>query len=423
MNLEALDPFQTLPEIIEDTLFSGVASCLAFNRRGSLLAVGGNDGTVSLWDFDTRGIAKKITAHANFVSSVSWSRSGRKILTAGYDAKVCLWNIETVSLDSSAAFDGVVLSAQMHPVKNDVCIAFPANGIPVTMNLAQRNAAVAAIPVHQEDAEEREQKEPVKSRIVGNGYAGTYDASGTRIYLASPKGVVTIHHGDTLQVLSVIKACSLPVKNVVAYKRGDYFLVNSADRSIRVFDAKTSSQVHEFQDPVNKTQWKTCFFSPDGEHIIGASAQKAQHDLYIWSRTGGQLMKILEGPKEGVMDATWHPTRPIIASCSTHGVIYIWTTNYTYFQNWSAFAPDFTELEENEEYVEREDEFDLDREDEKKRSQEDENEAVDIVGLSEEEQEEEVFFLPTHPLPDPSTGAESSAGLAAEVEPGTVHAH
>ena len=54
----------------------------------------------------------------------------------------------------------------------------------------------------------------------------------------------------------------------------------------------------------------------------------------------------------------WHPSRPIIASCSTHGTIYVWATNYMYFQNWSAFAPDFTELEENEEYIEREDEFD-----------------------------------------------------------------
>jgi COMPASS component SWD1 len=74
-------------------------------------------------------------------------------------------------------------------------------------------------------------------------------------------------------------------------------------------------------------------------------------------RNFGQLARILEGQKEGLADLAWHPTRPVVASVSMSGVIYLWAKDYT--ENWSAFAPDFKELEENEEYVEREDEFDI----------------------------------------------------------------
>src|SRR4051812_6922351 len=49
-------------------------------------------------------------------------------------------------------------------------------------------------------------------------------------------------------------------------------------------------------------QWKKCCFSSDGDYIIGGSAQKSQHNIYIWNREEGQLIKTLEGPKEGIMD-------------------------------------------------------------------------------------------------------------------------
>jgi hypothetical protein len=53
----------------------------------------------------------------------------------------------------------------------------------------------------------------------------------------------------------------------------------------------------------------------------------------------------------------WHPIRPVIASVSTYGNIHIWATSRD--ENWSAFAPDFIELEENLDYEEKEDEFDV----------------------------------------------------------------
>lgn len=56
-----------------------LAVTCSFNKYGTLLAVGCNDGRIVIWDFLTRGIAKIISAHVHPVCSISWSRSGHKV--------------------------------------------------------------------------------------------------------------------------------------------------------------------------------------------------------------------------------------------------------------------------------------------------------------------------------------------------------
>lgn len=164
-----------------------------------------------------------------------------------------------------------------------------------------------------------------------------------------------------------------------------------------------------------RTTWKKCCFSGDGEYICAGSAR--QHALYVWEKSIGNLVKILHGTKgELLLDVVWHPVRPIIASISS-GLVSIWAQNQV--ENWSAFAPDFKELDENVDYEERESEFDITDEDKSvdlaAESKQDEEVEVDVVSAepiaafcsSDEEYEDEhaLQFLPIAPeVEDPEDG-------------------
>eukprot|EP01098_Paradermamoeba_levis_P009978 TRINITY_DN4183_c0_g1_i1.p1 TRINITY_DN4183_c0_g1~~TRINITY_DN4183_c0_g1_i1.p1 ORF type:complete len:117 (-),score=11.08 TRINITY_DN4183_c0_g1_i1:38-388(-) len=104
---------------------------------------------------------------------------------------------------------------------------------------------------------------------------------------------------------------------------GKRLLVNCSDRVVRLFDAQNFSLKSELEDVVNKIQWRKACFSSDNEYVIGASAQSAEHKIYIWNREFSGLVKILEGPKDGIMDLQWHPIRSVMVSCSATGIVYI----------------------------------------------------------------------------------------------------
>lgn len=52
------------------------------------------------------------------------------------------------------------------------------------------------------------------------------------------------------------------------------------------------------------------------------------------------------GSSDGLLQISWHPQRSCFVSVGDSGKIYVWAQVYR--ENWSAFAPDFTELTENQ---------------------------------------------------------------------------
>ena len=183
-------------------------------------------------------------------------------------------------------------------------------------------------------------------------------------------------------------------------------MVNSSDRVIRTIVLPDLSQLgvdleqssnniklqveHKFQDVVNRLSWNHVAFSSSmGEFIVASTFMNP--DIYVWERGHGSLVKILEGPREELGVVEWHPLRPMVVACGLDsGCIYTWSVVAP--QKWSALAPDFAEVEENVQYIEREDEFDIHPAEEvhqRRLDQEDEVPDVLTVDLAEGEDEDD----------------------------------
>ncbi|MEV5646362.1 hypothetical protein AB0L67_40800, partial [Streptomyces flaveolus] len=70
----------------------GDVSAVAFSPDGTLLATGGGDKTVRLWDPVTpEPVGKPLTGHADYVFWVAFSPDGALLATASQDKTVQLW--------------------------------------------------------------------------------------------------------------------------------------------------------------------------------------------------------------------------------------------------------------------------------------------------------------------------------------------
>lgn len=249
------------------------------------------------------------------------------------------------------------------------------------------------------------EKKAIQDSKTTTGVA-LFTPSGRHILAGTTKGWLNIIDAsvDSREVIYSSKICNGIVLFLRLTSSGRDLVINASDRIIRTFQLPdlTSPNLdpdtidleleHKFQDVVNKLSWNYVNFSATGDYVMASTYNN--HDIYIWERAGGTLVKILEGPKEehGVIE--WHPHRPMVVGCGLEtGRCHIWSIIPQ--QRWSALAPDFVEVEENVEYVEQEDEFDIHPKEElNKRRLDQEDDDIDIWTVDAVEGEEESFNLP-----------------------------
>ncbi|KAJ3211680.1 hypothetical protein HDU67_004359 [Dinochytrium kinnereticum] len=112
------------------------------------------------------------------------------------------------------------------------------------------------------------------------------------------------------------------IKSIQASVNGRELIVNATDKVLRLYSILEDSGggfylelLMKFLDSVDQNRWAQCSFTDNGNLIVGGAASKHEHNIFIWDKDTGSLVKILEGPRQGLLD---------FASVE---------------ENWSAFAP------------------------------------------------------------------------------------
>ncbi|KIM98038.1 hypothetical protein OIDMADRAFT_203456 [Oidiodendron maius Zn] len=396
MNLSLVDPFvlaQDYPESTTGSLRSGHATCVRFNRKGDLLATGRVDGTVVIFDVETNGVARKLKGHTRQVQSLSWSRDGRYLLTSSQDWKCNIWDLQDGSILRSVRFETPVYIAELHPWNHLKFVVSLFEDQPLIVDASEPEAAKMNLPSapkrtqYEEDdtARERQNAQDAKQSTT----VATFTASGDHVLSGTNKGWLNIIEVSTRTTIYSTKICTGVVIFLRLTNSGRDMVINAQDRVIRTIQLPNLSAAdldpdtidieveHKFQDVVNRLSWNHVAFSSTGEYVTASTYNN--HDIYIWERNHGSLVKILEGPKEEHGVVEWHPHRPLIVACGLEsGRIHIWSIIPQ--QRWSALAPDFAEVEENVEYIEHEDEFDIHPQEEiHKRRLDLEDEDIDVL--------------------------------------------
>ena len=308
MNRELLDPFaQDYPENLSQSLHQYKASCIQFSSSGAYLAAGTVEGYIVIWDFETFGVYRTLINHTRIVNRVTWSPCEEYLLSSSGDWRCILWNGDKPI--HKQLFPSRVGEADLHVdlnrriawylacVYEDKCYM-----VEVDLNTGKSERHILGGP----DYPSFSSSSSLNDDDDGTVLVAKFDPTGKFVYSGSSKGVFAIHNAQTRETLKQFPLCTSKIMTMRLSTNGQDMAINSSDRIVRVVtlprpDEDSLDVQQKYQDLVNKLQWLSCGFSTSGDYIW-ASAAKTK-DIYIWEREVGSLLKILEGPRDILIDA------------------------------------------------------------------------------------------------------------------------
>ncbi|CAI5733071.1 unnamed protein product [Hyaloperonospora brassicae] len=288
---------------------SAAVYSLKFSPCGQHVASGSFDRSLLLWH--VTGACRNynvLKGHKNAVLEVQWTYDSTQLVSASADKSLGLWDAESgARVKKWTGHTSVVNS----------CCPVPSGPTLVVSGSDDRSVKLW----------------DVRSKPAVKSLEGAYQVTAV-CFLADNAQVAAggldgeIHVWDLRKdaVATVLQGHADVVTGVSLSPNGAYLLSNAMDSTVRKWDVRpfvTGERLkttfmgakHSFDRTLIRCGW-----SADMRYVASGSADR---NVYIWDAETGNLRYLLPGHTGSVNEVTFHPTEPIVGSCSSDKTIYL----------------------------------------------------------------------------------------------------
>eukprot|EP00938_MAST-03A_sp_MAST-3A-sp1_P000635 g635.t1 len=327
---------------------SGAVLHVAFSGDGRLLASGGADCVLRIWDVYTGTPKHVCRGHRSHILQVCWSPTAEWIATGDLDGQVKVWNPKTGEL--KASFRGHkkwITSIAWEPLQAEGSRGerFATSSKDKTIKIfnVRTGQSLATLSGHRDSVEsvrwgcegylyscsrdrcinvwKASQNKADLGRFVRSlrGHAHRVNSLASSSDFIGRSGPFD-HKGTRFE--SIEEACRLAKERYRKMKYGEERLVSCSDDHTLYLWSPTKTAKPVARLTGHQQQVTHVSFSPDGRFIASASFDKK---VKLWDGYTGKFLKTFSGHVGAVYQVTWSPDSTMLASASKDSTVKVWS--------------------------------------------------------------------------------------------------
>jgi len=279
---------------------SGSVRSVAFAADGVLLASGSQDCTLRLWMVGTGKQPLVLTGHTGPVNAVAFSTDGTTIASGSGDGTIRLWSVSTCQHVGEALQDENI---------NSIC--FSPDGSKLAVSCAFLDVKIWDIQTRT-------------CIRIPHGFSRfvRFSSDGQMLVCAAKStGIVFIRNWSQDSNMVIFRGHTDSAQCASFSPDGLYMASASDDRTVRIWDARTSQQAVQ---PLlaHENAIHSVAISPNGALIVSGSQDSS---VCIWNaNTGEPWLTPLVGHTDSVHSVCISPNGYLIASASSDKTIRLW---------------------------------------------------------------------------------------------------